>query len=307
MSIQEEKESGKLAVKLAVEEVTELAAYFGVPQILVNHYVIKFVGTDKAGNRVENLYFKLPYYLAKADPKKGGRGIQSMRFDETQKGDEWEVKVTIYPQVTSRVFEQLVKIQDKEERQKYWEYLTLPIIEKGTASPRNVKMSTMQQHLREIAIKRGVVRALRWMVNSGDTAYEELPEVELSQVELSEAREMAKNAKSIGGGPAVEGRPPLKESVSGQEIPSPQFELTPEYLLKFPWYYGEGKETRAWKPTDEWGWAHTRGFGTEFLEIAKPVIELISRSYGAVVVGDEMISFDEQKAHLLRRRVEGTL
>lgn len=287
MSLQQE-ETGKLTAKLSVEEVKELAPYFGVPQILVNHFVVKFVGKDKEGNKVENLYFKLPYYLSKVDPKHGGRGIQSMEFEETKKGDEWEVEVKIYPQVTSRMFENLIKIQDKDERMKYWDYLTRPIPEKATASPRNVRMSTMQPYLREIAIKRAVVRALRWMVGSGETAYEELPEVELNHNEIAEAREIVKNAKPVGHG-----------------SPAPQPSASKFDLASFEWWTKDEKgKSKKWQQGDHWGFSNVE-FSGEIVELAKPIVAAIANNGGAIVQDDEILSFEN--GQLLRRKTEGTL
>ena len=279
-------------MKLAVQEVTEFAKFFGVPQALVNQYVIKFVGKDKQGNVVENLYYKLPYYLMKIDPKHGGRGIQSMQFEEELVGDEWRVKVTIYPQITSRIFENLMKITDKTERQQYWDYLTRPIIEKGTASPKSVKMSTMLPYLREIAIKRAVVRALRWMVSSGATAYEELPEVEQTPEEIRQADSMSLNPRIVGHSTAAD-----------QETPEP---LTTHFDVSGLnwWTKGQNGKNRAWQPEDTFGFANVEVNG-EVAQAAKPILEAINSNNGAIIQDGEI--FSVERGQLLRRKMEGTL
>jgi len=84
------------------------------------------------------------------------------------------------------MLEVLTCLPEKERAEK-WAYLTKPTVEWGRASKENVRMSTMQQWLKEIAIKRAFSRACRLFVGSCGTSFEELPEIEITGEEAREA------------------------------------------------------------------------------------------------------------------------
>ncbi|MGI0085907.1 MAG: hypothetical protein ACREBQ_12575, partial [Nitrososphaerales archaeon] len=134
---------------LKVEQATELAAFWNIPQSLVNLFWVDFAGTA---------YAKEPFLLHMAHK----RGVQSIELKEIKSGpEEWEFECIIHPLVTSRMMESLARIPDSNERAKYWDYLTKPTAERAKASRANVRMSTMHVWLREIAVKRAVARTCR--------------------------------------------------------------------------------------------------------------------------------------------------
>ena len=176
---------------LKVEEAKEIAQYYNAPQSLVNMYWCDFAGVA---------YPKIAFLLDRAHK----RGIQSIdaKIIKDASTDEWIAEVSIHPGVSRGLMEALAKIPNESERLKYWEYMTKATTATGRASKNNVRMSTMQQWLPEMAVKRGLARACRLFAGIGSTAYEELPEAEIPKKELEETSEVLKSAKKVGSGPA---------------------------------------------------------------------------------------------------------
>ena len=165
--------------QLEVKQATEISAFYGVPQSLVNMFFLDFGGTA---------YPKAAFLLYQAH-KKGVQRIE-VTVNEEPKG-MWEAEARIYPAVTSRIIENLAKLSEKE-RATMWEYLTKPTVEWGKASKDTVRMSTMQPYLKEMAIKRAVARACRLFSGIGTTAFEELPDATMSEDDVRDAARMAK-------------------------------------------------------------------------------------------------------------------
>jgi hypothetical protein len=167
------------AKTLEVKDARELAKWYNVPEQLMNLFFVTFNGT---------MYPKEPFLLYLAHR----RGVQAIEVELKKEGEAWEAKATIYPRITSRTLEALTRFPEKERAEK-WAYLTKPTIEWGRASKENVRMSTMHQWLKEIAIKRAVARACRLFVGTWGTSFEELPEIEISREEAREASARARN------------------------------------------------------------------------------------------------------------------
>jgi hypothetical protein len=167
------------AKSLEVKDAKELAKWYNVPEQLMNLFFVTFNGT---------MYAKEPFLLYLAHR----RGVQAIEVEVKKDGEVYEAKATIYPRITSRMLEALTRLPEKERAEK-WAYLTKPTIEWGRASKENVRMSTMHQWLKEIAIKRAVARACRLFVGTWGTSFEELPEIEISREEAREASARARN------------------------------------------------------------------------------------------------------------------
>ncbi len=167
------------AKSLEVKDARELAKWYNVPEQLMNLFFVTFNGT---------MYPKEPFLLYLAHR----RGIQAIEVEVKKEGEVYEAKATIFPRITSRMLEALTRLPEKERAEK-WAYLTKPTIEWGRASKENVRMSTMHQWLREIAIKRAVARACRLFVGTWGTSFEELPEIEITREEAREASSRARN------------------------------------------------------------------------------------------------------------------
>lgn len=172
--------------RLEVKEAQEIAEYYGAPISLVNLYWCDFAGVA---------YPKIAFLLDRAHK----RGIQRIELVRTQNNpDEWVTECRIYPAVKPEVITALSHISNPDERQKYWDYLTQPTIEWGKASKETVRMSTMQKFLPEMSIKRALARACKLFAGIGSTAYEELPEAEISEDEAADARKLAEKARPVG-------------------------------------------------------------------------------------------------------------
>jgi hypothetical protein len=167
------------AKALEVKDARELAKWYNVPEQLMNLFFVTFNGT---------MYPKESFLLYLAHR----RGVQAIEVEVKKEGETWEAEATIYPRVTSRMLEALTRLPEKERAEK-WAYLTKPTTEWGRASKENVRMSTMHQWLKEIAIKRAVARACRLFVGTWGTSFEELPEIEISREEAREASTRARN------------------------------------------------------------------------------------------------------------------
>ena len=176
MSIQE---TGK---KLEVRDARELAEFYNVPPSLMNAFFVEIGGVA---------YPKEPALLYVGHKK----GIQRIEVSKpVQAGEEWVCEARIYPSLGLQKLQEINRLPP-DQKGKAFDYLTSPTVEWGHASAKNVRMSTMQQWLPEMAIKRAVCRALRLFAGSFGTSYEELPEAEVSQEDL---REAAKAATPIG-------------------------------------------------------------------------------------------------------------
>ena len=168
---------------IEVSEAKDIAEFYNIPQSLVNMFFMSF-------NNV--LYPKEPFLLFQGHKK----GIQRIEVKEPVKDvdGEWRTEAKIYPKVDAKILEQLSKF-DREERKAIWEHLSEPTVEWGHASSKNVHMSTMQQWLPEIAIKRAVCRALRKFAGVGQTSFEEMPQVEIPEDAIKNARNITKKPK----------------------------------------------------------------------------------------------------------------
>lgn len=132
----------------------------------------------------DTLYFKEPFLLWKGHQ----RGIQRIVVQEPhQENGEWRTRASIYPRITSEMLEAIAKLPEAD-RKTMLDYVTAPTEEWGRASSSSVKMSTMQQWLPEIAVKRAICRALRLFAGIGSTVYEELPEAVVDHTDLEQSR-----------------------------------------------------------------------------------------------------------------------
>lgn len=168
--------------KLEARQATEIADFYHVPQSLVDMFWVVLGGTA---------YPKLPFLVHMAQQK----GLQRIDVEVAEKDGVWEATARIYPAVTSRMLENLVKLPENERKQ-IWEYMTKPTVEWGRASKETVRMSTLHPFLREMAIKRAVARACRLYSGVGTTAFEELPEAAMSRGEMEDATPMAKTVEA---------------------------------------------------------------------------------------------------------------
>lgn len=82
--------------------------------------------------------------------------------------------------VTKEILEGISKL-DKDMQKQAFDFLTNPTNGTGRASKNNVKMSTMQAFLREMAQTRAQNRALRAFTGYGGTSAEELPEGQIEE------------------------------------------------------------------------------------------------------------------------------
>ena len=173
MSIQE---TGK---KLEVKQADELALFYNVPKSLMNAFFVDIGGVA---------YPKEAALLYVGHKK----GIQRIEVSKpVEKDGEWVAEAKIYPSLGLQKMQEINRLPP-EMKAKVFEYLTAPTVEWGHASAKNVRMSTMQAWLPEMAIKRAVCRAVRIFAGSFGTSYVELPEAEVSQDELRDAANEAK-------------------------------------------------------------------------------------------------------------------
>lgn len=173
--------------KLKIEDAREIAEFYGVPVALMNMMFVVIGGTA----------FPKETFLLYQGHK---RGVLRIEVDEPEQVDEngakeWRTEARIYPRIDAKILEQLSRF-NPEERKSMWEHLTAPTREWGRASGKNVRMSTMQEWLPQIAIKRAVCRALRLFSGIGTTSFEEIPEVEIPETELRSAKNNIKKAKA---------------------------------------------------------------------------------------------------------------
>jgi len=189
--------------KLEVKEATEIANFYGVPQSLVNLFWLNFGGTA---------YPKAAFHLYLAHRK----GVQRIRVEvrDADGQGHWEAEAWIYPAVTSRMLESLVKL-DPEERKKMIAYLTEPTWNSAKASKDNVRSSLMQPYLKEMAVTRAVARAAR-LFAGGSTAFEELPEGEMNQEEIKKAAEMARPVEAATASEVAPEAQPSRQGSGGK-------------------------------------------------------------------------------------------
>ena len=182
MSISETK-------KMEVKDAEALAAFYGVPKSLMNAMFVELGGVAYPKERA----------LLYVGHKKGIQRIEvtepRLVTDEGHLKGEWVVKASIYPMLGLQKMQEVNRLPP-ELKAETLHYLTAPTVEWGHASKENVRMSTMQAWLPEMAIKRAVCRALRLFAGSFGTSYEELPEAELSQEELRAAADKGKEAQA---------------------------------------------------------------------------------------------------------------
>ena len=178
MSIQE---PGK---KLEVKDAKELADFYSVPPSLMNAFFVQ-IGDATYPKEAALLY---------AGHKKGIQRIEvsppKLGPENGSLAGEWFCEARIYPSLGLQKLQEINRLPP-DLKAKAFEYLTAPTVEWGHASAKNVRMSTMQQWLPEMAIKRAVCRALRIFAGGFGTSYVELPEAEVPQEELREAAKQA--------------------------------------------------------------------------------------------------------------------
>lgn len=185
-------ETGK---KLEVKDAKELAEFYNVPPSLMNAFFVEiggvaypkeaallYVGHKKGIQRIE----VTKPLLVTEDLAKSLLTIAPLV-------GEWYCEARIYPSLGLQKLQEINRLPPDMKKQAF-EYLTAPTVEWGHASAKNVRMSTMQAWLPEMAIKRAVCRALRIFAGSFGTSYVELPEAEMSQDEMKEAAGQAKIA-----------------------------------------------------------------------------------------------------------------
>ena len=172
-------ETGK---KLEVKDATEIAEFYGVPKSLMNAFFVEIGGVA----------YPKEAALLYVGHKKGIQRIEvSKPLPQGIPGEaEWHCECRIYPSLGLQKLQEINRLPPDMKKQAF-EYLTAPTVEWGHASAKNVRMSTMQQWLPEMAIKRAVCRALRIFAGSFGTSYVELPEAEMSQDEMKEAAKQA--------------------------------------------------------------------------------------------------------------------
>lgn len=141
-----------------------VAIQYGIPSELANLFFMKMN---------EGLYIKNPGLLYLAGKKGYSRIEITDKFDQTTQ--EWSAECKIYPKVSKEILEGIAKL-DKEMQKSAFEFMTNPTNGTGRASKNNVKMTSMQAFLREMAQTRAQNRALRAFIGYGGTSAEELPE-----------------------------------------------------------------------------------------------------------------------------------
>jgi hypothetical protein len=171
--------------KFEAKDASELASFYGVPKPLMNAMFVELGGVA----------YPKESALLYVGHKKGIQRIEVSRPVADEKG-EWSCEAKIYPILGLQKLQEVNRLPP-ELKGRTLEYLTAPTVEWGHASKENVKMSTMQAWLPEMAIKRAVCRALRLFAGSFGTSYEELPEAELSQDELKSAADKGKQVQAV--------------------------------------------------------------------------------------------------------------
>jgi P4 family phage/plasmid primase-like protien len=162
---------------LEVRDATELANHYGVPAPLVNLYFCIF------NNRI---YAMEPFLILMAQRK----GIQRISLTEpVLKNSEWTTECRIYPTVPDKVLQVLPSLSPDQQKA-LLDYYMQPTVEWRRASKETVKAGPMQPYLREMSIKRAVTRACRKFSGIDFTSFEELPEAQLSEEQLAEARKV---------------------------------------------------------------------------------------------------------------------
>jgi len=165
--------------KMEVRDATELAAFYNVPKGLMNAMFVELGGVA----------YPKQAALLYVGHKKGIQRIEVSKPLLSAEG-EWVCEAKVYPMLGLQKLQEVNRLPP-DLKAEALHYLTAPTIEWGHAGKENVRMSTMQAWLPEMAIKRAVCRALRLFAGSFGTSYEELPEAELSQDELKDAANKA--------------------------------------------------------------------------------------------------------------------
>ena len=165
--------------KMEVKDAEALAAFYGVPKSLMNAMFVELGGVA----------YPKEAALLWAGHKKGIQRIDVTK--PVEENGEWRCEARIYPMLGLQKLQEVNRLPP-ELKGKTLDYLTAPTVEWGHASKDNVRMSTMQAWLPEMAVKRAVCRALRLFAGHFGTSYAELPEAELSQEELKTAADQAR-------------------------------------------------------------------------------------------------------------------
>lgn len=160
-----------------VKDAREIAEFYRVPHQLMNLFFIV----------INDVAYPKEAFLLYQGQRKGIQSIVVSKPTQDATG-EYTCEARIYPKVDPKVLALILQLPEKERRD-YWEYYSKPTVEWGRASPKNVRMSTMQEWLSELAIKRAVCRALRLFSGVGMTSFEELPEVQITEEEARDARQ----------------------------------------------------------------------------------------------------------------------
>ena len=144
----------------------DLARIAGLPPDLADMFFVKLGG--KPYIKVAGLQ-----YIA------GKMGYRSEITDSYDKETEtWVAECKIYPKISRKAIDSLSRISPDMQKEVF-EEMKKPTNGIGTASKKNVSMSTMHAFLREMAQTRAMGRALRAFTGYGSAVYEELPEAEI--------------------------------------------------------------------------------------------------------------------------------
>ncbi len=176
------------------EECKGISEYYEVPQELVNLFWVKLGGTA---------YPKVPFLIMQAQ-KKGVQRIEIELEEKDKTKQEWECKVSIYPKINRTEIEYLMSLKDDNERNRVWQYFTEPTVNYGRASLETVKMQSMQKYLPEMAVTRGIARTCRIYAGVGATSFEELPNSEISQEQIVDAKDRIAKARRVNEKPGQE-------------------------------------------------------------------------------------------------------
>lgn len=207
---------------LSVEKARDVAKFYGVPQSLVDMLIVEFNGVA---------YPKEAFLLFIGHK----RGIQRIEVTKpVEAAGEFTCEARIYPKVNAdaKFLAEFGKLPEAE-RQQVWSYLTRPTVEWGKASKATVRMSTMQQWLPEMAIKRAVCRALRLFAGVGMTAFEELPEAKLEKDEIEPGESV--HVLEAKAEPAKEEKPVAQPVQSDKLAQADKSATAPSNFLLVTW------------------------------------------------------------------------
>jgi hypothetical protein len=115
--------------------------------------------------------------------------------------------------------------------------------------------------------------------------------------EWLEAKEGGKSSKSPK--PIKNITPPAEKKT--EDVMGPPFDLS-----IFSWFTHDiGKSGgRSWKQGDSWGFANVTFGDNNLVEKAMPIVAAIESSGGALTQDGELISFEEKRGQLMRRKLD---